>query len=128
MPPPDAAPPGKPAPPAVPPTLPPVIVMAEMLTVLAGLISKTRVTLLPLMVRLPAPGPVIVMFLAINSSVTRVIEVTAGSNVIVPPSQTPVSIASRNVFGPLSALLVTTTDAVHRSEEHTSELQSLAYL
>jgi hypothetical protein len=45
--------------------------------------------------------------------VASVIEVTDGSKVIVPPSQTFVSIASRRVAGPLSALLVTTTAFEH---------------
>src|SRR5438105_12979262 len=103
-------PPPKAGPPAAPTTLPPLIVIAEIWTVLPELLVNTRVTLLPLTVRLPAPGPVIVKFLLTVNSLSSVIELTP-ENVIVPPSQAVVTIASRKVFGPLSLGSVTTTEA-----------------
>jgi hypothetical protein len=48
-----------------------------------------------------------------SSALVKVIDVTPGSNVIVPPSHTLVSMASRRVPAPLSALLVTTTEFEH---------------
>src|SRR5258706_12541664 len=108
--------PALPATPLTPRTLPLVIVMPEMVAVLPEATLKTRLALLPLTVSVAAPGPVIVMFLLIvNSPVVSVIDVTEGSKVIGPPAHTPLSIASRKVSAPLSALPVTTTDEEHAS-------------
>src|SRR5438552_1904960 len=67
---------------AVPTTFPPLIVIPEIVTVLPELTVNTRVTLLPLTLRLAAPGPVIVRFLLTVNSVSSRIELTP-ENVIV---------------------------------------------
>src|SRR5258708_2632100 len=102
-----------PPPPVVPPMgTPSRMVRPEIETAAAPvLISKTRDWPFPLMVSRFAPGPVIVMALETsNSPLVNVISVTLGLNVTVIPGQA-LLMMSRNVFGPLSALLVTTNDA-----------------
>src|SRR5882762_10195733 len=99
---------------------PPVIVTSRMVSVLPGLILKTRVMLLPLIVTwlAAASGPSIVRFLLTLNSVANVIvcgvaNTPAVSNVIVLPLQA-VAIASRSEQSPsqtpsfVSAIFVTT--------------------
>jgi hypothetical protein len=69
--------------------------------------KKTRVALLPLMVSAAAPGPVIVRFLAITSSLLKVMVLGLGkAKVIVSPGAAS-AMACRKEPGPLSLVLVT---------------------
>src|SRR6266498_5546157 len=102
-----------------------------MVTVLLAAISKARklfaAPLTLLTVNTEAPGPVMVMFLFTSNSLLAtslrliVYGPAAGSNawplavskVIVPPSHTPVVMASRKLPFPLSFVFVTTTEFEH---------------
>src|ERR1700752_4371269 len=97
---------------------PPVSVSPEMFTTApagAPLVLKTRLALLPLMMKLALPGPTIVTAsVMFNSPVVNVsVPVTPGKKLIVsgPAKLFALVIAARNELSPLSKVLVTVNTA-----------------